>query len=110
MVDPDWKYVETLEKTVRTIAVNPKDRHVDALDMAQGIPICLDAAVNINLRKIKRAKMYKVIIKLYTAELTGELENQLKEMSLNDSKLMHSLQALKYAGEPLKKYELLSIK
>lgn len=110
MVDPDWKYVETLQKTIRTIAVSPKGRHIDALDMQEGVPFCLEASSEINLGKIKRAKMYKVTIKLYTAELTGELENQLKEMSLNDTKLLHSLQALKSAGEPLKKYELVSIK
>ncbi len=110
MMNPDWKYAQTLQKTIRTIAINRKERHIDALDLQEGLPFCLEADPKIDLDKIKRAKIYKVEIKMYTAELAGEFGNQLKEMAINDAKLLHSLQALKAAGEPLKKYELISIK
>ncbi len=110
MVDPDWRAAETTEKKIRIIAVNLKDRHIDAVDMDGMIPFCLDADKKVNVGKIKKAKIYKATVKMYTAELTGELEQQLSEMAITDPKLRHSLRAIKETGNTLKKFELLSIK
>ncbi len=110
MLNPDWKPMETVQKKIRIIHVNLKERHLDALDMDTGHPFCLDADEKIDLGKIKKAKIYPATIKIYKAELTAELEGQLKEMAIRDPQLLHSLQAIKAAGSNLTKYELISIK
>jgi hypothetical protein len=74
------------------------------------LPFCLDADSKIDLAKIKKAKIYQATIKVFKAELTWELESQLKEMAVEDTQLQHSLQAIKAAGSILKKYELIRIK
>jgi hypothetical protein len=110
MLNPDWKYTETIQKKIRIIKVNLKERHIDALDMDTGHPFCLDADEKIDLGKIKKAKIYPATIKTYNAQITGELEEQLNEMAISDTQLRHSLQAMKAAGSNLKKYELISLK
>jgi hypothetical protein len=110
MISPEWKYVETVEKKIRTIKVNLKERHMDAVDMETMMPFCLDADSSVDLEKIKKAKIYRATIKVFKAQLTGELESQLKEMAIEDPQLQHSLQAIKAAGSILKKYELIRIK
>ena len=80
------------------------------LDMETMLPFCLDADSTVDLAKIKKAKIYQATIKVFKAELTGELESQLKEMAIDDNQLLHSLQAIKAAGSTLKKYELINIK
>jgi hypothetical protein len=110
MLNPDWKYVETVQKKIRIIKVNLKERHIDALDMETGHPFCLDADEKIYLGKIKKAKIYPAAIKVYNAQITTELEDQLNEIAIRDTELLHSLQVMKAAGSNLKKYELVSIK
>lgn len=109
MVNPEWKHTQSTQKRIRIIKVNHKERHLDATDMEEGIPICLDADSKVKLEKIKKAKIYKATIKTYEAILTPELERELKEMALNDPHLWHSLQVIKESGSILRKYELIGI-
>jgi len=110
MVTPDWKYIETVEKKIRINTVNQKERHVDALDMESMLPFCLEADPQVDLAKLKKAKIYQATIKVFNAVLSGELESDLKEMALRDTQLLHSLQAIKASGSILKKFELIKIK
>ncbi len=110
MSSPDWKYVETAQKRIRIIAVNLKDRHIDAVDMETGHPFCLDADAAIDVRKIKKAKIYKAAIKVFNAQLSPELEQELSEMAISDTKLRHSLKVIKENGSILQKYELILLK
>jgi hypothetical protein len=110
MIDPVWNYAETLNKKIRINKVNLKDRHVDAVDMETGHPICLDADKTIDLGKIKKAKIYQATLKVYTAELTPELMNQLTEMAMEDINQLRGLQAMKASGSKPTKFELASIK
>jgi hypothetical protein len=106
----EWKYVGTVERRIRVIKVNFGERHLDAQNVDEGVPFCLDADRGLDLGKIKKAKIYRATIKVFTADLTGELERQLTEQSLLDSKLRHSLQVMKQSGSQFKKFELVSIK
>ena len=110
MINPEWKYAETLQKKIRIIKVSLKERHIDAIDMATGHPFCLDADSKIDLGKIKKAKIYQAILKVYTAELTSELMNQLTEMAMEDPERLHALQAMKASGSKPTKFELAQIK
>jgi hypothetical protein len=90
--------------------VNRQDRHLDAQNIDDGIPISLDAQMGVDLDKIKKAKIYRATIKVFTAQLNSALERQLTELSLKDIKLRYSLQVMKQSGSQLKKFELVSIK
>jgi len=110
MQNPDWKFTETVQKRIRVIKINHKERHLDAQNIDAGVPFCLDAAEELDLDKIKKAKIYHATIKVYNAQLSADLERQLTEMSIRDSQLLHSLNVIKKSGSLLKKYELVSIK
>jgi hypothetical protein len=110
MLKPDWKYVETLQKKIRINRVSLKERHVDAVDMESGHPICLDTDEKIDLGKIKKAKIYQATLKVYEAELTPELYNQLTEMAIEDIDQLRALQTMKASGSKPTKFELASIK
>ena len=83
---------------------------MDAVDIETMQPFCLDTDPKVDLAKLKKAKIYRATIKVFKAEISGELESELKEMAIGDAQLRHSLQAMKAAGSDLKKYELISIK
>ena len=110
MDTPDWKFTETIQRRIRVMKVNYQDRHLDAQDIDERIPFCLDAQSGLDLGKIKKAKIYHATIKVFTAELTGDLERQLTELSMEDTKLRHSLQIMKQSGSKFKKFELIAIK
>ncbi len=78
--------------------------------MESGHPLCLDADEKIDVCKIKKAKIYQAAIKVYKAELTPELENQLTEMAMEDIDRLRALQAMKTSGSKPTKLELASIK
>lgn len=109
MLKPDWKFVKTLQKKIRINRVSLKERHVDAVDMDSGHPLCLDANERIDLSKIKRAKIYRATLKVYEVELTPELENQMYEMAMEDVDRLRALQAMKASGSKPSKIELVSI-
>jgi hypothetical protein len=110
MSSPEWKFTESVVRRIRVIKVNLQERHLDAQDIDEGIPFCLDAAEGLDLGKIKKAKIYRATIKVFTGQLSSDLERELTELSLNDTKLRHSLQVMKQSGSQLKKFELVSIK
>jgi DUF917 family protein len=78
MVAPEWKHAQTSQKRLRIIKVNNKERYLDALDMENMMPICLDAAPKVKLEKIKKAKIYQATVETYEAPITPELERELK--------------------------------
>jgi hypothetical protein len=110
MDSPDWKFTETIQRRIRVMKVNYQERHLDAQDIDEGVPFCLDAQSGLDLGKIKKAKIYHATIKAFTAELSGDLERQLTELSMEDTKLRHSLQIMKQSGSKFKKFELIAIK
>ncbi len=106
----EWKYAQPVQRRIRVMKVNRQDRHLDAQNVDEGVPFCLDADQRIDLDKIKKAKIYVATIKVFTAELNSELERQLTEMSLKDIELRHSLEVMKQSGSQFKKFELVAIK
>jgi hypothetical protein len=110
MSSPNWKYAETVQRRIRVMKVNNKERHLDAQNIDDAVPFCLDAQRGLDLGKIKKAKIYHATIKVFTAELAGDLEQQLNELSMEDTKLRHSLQVMKQSGSQFKKFELIAIK
>ncbi len=111
MFSPDWKYTETVEKRIRIVKVNMRERHLDAQDLESGaLPFSLDAAEGLDLSKVKSAKVYRATIKVFTAELAGDLERHLMELSLEDAQLRRSLQIIRQTGNVLKRFELVAVK
>jgi hypothetical protein len=110
MSAPEWKYTETMQTRIRVIKVNQRQRHLDAQDIDQKLPFTLDADPNLDLGKIKKAKIYHATIKIYTAELVGDFERELNELAMTDVRLRRSLAVIKHTGGVLKKFELVSIK
>jgi len=110
MLTPDWKYTETIHKRLRFIKINKQERHLDAQDIDEGASFCLDAELGLDLGKVKLAKVYCATIQVFTAELGGELERHLTEMSMEDAQLRHSLQVIKQSGSTLKKFVLVAVK
>jgi hypothetical protein len=106
----EWKYAETVQRRIRVMKVNNQERHLDAQNIDDAVPFCLDAHNGLDLSKIKKAKIYNATIKVYIAELTGDIERQLTELSMEDTKLRHSLQIMKQSGSQFKKFELIAIK
>ena len=109
MLAPDWKLVRTVQKRIRISRVNAKDRNVDAFDLDAKVPVCLIAALRIDLDKIKRAKIYQATIKVFEAELTPELEHQLVETAIRDFYPLRDLQAIKSSGAKPTKLELIAL-
>jgi hypothetical protein len=111
MLSPDWKFTETLQKRIRVTKVDKRERHLDAQDIeGGGLPFCLDVAEGLDLGKVKPAKIYRATIKIFTAELGGDLERHLIELSFEDAQLRRSLQVIKQTGSVLKRFELVAVK
>jgi len=110
MLTPDWKYTETIKKRLRFIKINKQGRHLDAQDIDDGASFCLDAEAGLDLGKFKLAKVYSATMQVFTAELGGELERHLTELSMEDAQLRHSLQVIKKTGSTLKKFVLVAVK
>ena len=110
MSSPEWVFTETVKRRIRVLKVNSLERHLDAQDIDVGLPLTLEAGSGVDLGKIKKAKIYHATIKVFTAQLGGDLERHLVERSLQDTKLRYSLQVLKQSGYKLKKFELVAIK
>jgi len=110
MVQPDWKHVETIQKSIRITRVNAKERHVDAVDLELGQNLCLDADLTVNLDKVKKAKIYQATIKVYNAEFTEALERQLTESAMGDLDHLKAIRAMKSSGSKPTKLELIALK
>ena len=109
MLKPDWKYTQTLQRRIRITRLS-KDRHVDAVDLEDNVPLCLNAAAELDLDKVKRAKIYQATIKVYEAEFTAELEQQLLESAMDDLGRLRAIQTMKAAGRKPTKCGLAMLK
>lgn len=110
MLRPDWKPVETVEKTIRVTRVDVKDHHLDAVELNSSYPLCLSVDPKIDLEKIKRAKVYQATIRVYETDFTPELERQVFESAINDPNRLKALQSMKAQGLKPRKYELIALK
>lgn len=110
MLNPDWKYVDTVQKRIRIIKVDAKKRRVNAVDIDERCPLLLSASEQVDLSKVKRAKIYQATIKAFEAELTPELESQMLEAALGDPNRTGAIKAMKASGYKPTKYELIALK
>lgn len=109
MQGPDWKYTETIQKRIRITRVNVKERHVDAVDLDGGMSLCMNADQKVDLAKIKKAKIYQATIKVFKAEITPELENQLIESAMDDIDQLKAINAMKASGFKPSKFDLIAL-
>jgi hypothetical protein len=110
MMKPDWKLVETITKKIRISRIESKSRYVDVIDLEDNTPLCLSADAEIDLGKLKRAKIYQATINVYETELTPELEHHALESALGDYNRLKALQSMKASGYKPHKYELIALK
>lgn len=110
MLDPEWKYIDTVQKRIRIIKIDFKERQLDAIDIDERCPLVLSVNEQVDLGKVKRAKIYQAIIKAFEAELTPELEGQMLEAALGDPNRVRAIEAMKKAGYKPTKYELTALK
>jgi hypothetical protein len=109
MVAPDWKYVKTVQKRVRIIKVDKQDQIINAFDLDQEIPLSFNVNNQIDLGKIKRAKIYQATVKIYEAEFTKELEWQMIETALRNHEELKQIQAYKKSGAKPTRFDLINI-
>ena len=110
MLAPDWKHAETVQKRIRITRLNPKEHHLDAVELEFGGNLCLDAASAVDLGKVKKAKIYVATIKVYHAEFTDEMERQMTESAMDDLEHLQAIRAMKASGKGLTKLELVALK
>ncbi len=110
MMNTEWKYVETVQKRIRILKVNAKENEVEAFDLDLGCPVSFNADPQINLDKVKRAKMYLATVKIYKAEFTAELERQMVESALGNPEQLKRIQAMKTAGSKPTRFDLIELK
>jgi hypothetical protein len=110
MVEPDWKYTVTVQKRVRITSVDSQNHTISAFDLDKGFPVSLNADRQIDLGKIKRAKIYQATVKIYEAEFTKELEWQMIEHALHHPNELKQIQAYKETGAKPTRFDLISIK
>jgi hypothetical protein len=109
MLDSDWKYVETVQKRVRTIKVDFENRRVDVFDLELGSSVNFNAEQTVDLEKIKRAKIYLATVKIYKAEFTEQLERQMIESALGNSEQLKQVQAFKESGAKPTRFDLIRL-
>lgn len=106
----DWELTGTIQKKIRITRVDAKSRYVDVHDLEDDVPLCLSAAPEINLGKIKRAKIYVATLNILKTELTPEIERHAFENALHDWRRLKALKTMKASGEKPTKYELVALK
>ena len=109
MQGPDWEYTETVQKMIRITRVNAKERHVDAVDLDGGMSLCMNANESIDLKKIKKAKIYQAKIKVFKAEITPELERQMIEAAMDDLDQIRAINAMKASGFKPSRFDLIAL-
>jgi hypothetical protein len=109
MVEPDWKYIKTVQKKIRIIKVDTQDQTINAFDLDQGFPLSFNVDQQVDLGKIKRAKIYQATVKIYEAEFTKELEWQMIESSLDNYEELRQIQDYKKSGAKPTRYDLINI-
>jgi len=106
----DWELTGTIQKKVRVTRVDAKKRYIEVYDLDDDVPLCLSAALTVDLAKVKRAKMYTATLRIFKTEFTPELERHAFEKALPDRRRLKALQTLKASGEKPSKYELVALK
>jgi hypothetical protein len=109
MVEPDWKYIKTVQKRVRIIKVDTQNQTINAFDLDQDFPLSFNVDQQVDLRKIKRAKIYQATVKIYEAEFTKELEWQMIESALHNYEKLRQIQDYKKSGAKPTRFDLISI-
>ncbi|XHH09033.1 MAG: hypothetical protein ACFCUE_15940 [Candidatus Bathyarchaeia archaeon] len=110
MLNPDWKYEETVQKRVRIIKVDAPNRRVDVFDLDAGYPLNFNVDQQVNLEKVKRAKIYQATVKIYKSELTQELERQMVESALGNPQELKRIQAMRALGSKPTRFDLIELK
>jgi hypothetical protein len=110
MMNTEWNYVETVQKKIRILKVNAKENEVEAFDLDLGCALSFNADPQIDLDKIKRAKMYVATVKVFKAEFTAELERQMVESALGNPEQLKRIQAMKAAGSKPTRFDLIELK
>lgn len=110
MMNAEWKYVETVQKKVRVTKVDAKNRNIDVYDLDQGFPVNFNVEEQVDLSKIKRAKIYLATVKIYKAEFTAELERQMIESALGNPEELKKIQTMKASGIKPTRFDLTEIK
>ncbi len=105
-----WELTGTVQKKIRVTRVDAKSRYIDVQDLEDDVPLCLSAAENVNLAKIKRAKIYVATLNIYKTELTPEIERHTFENALHDWQRLKALRTMKASGEKPTKFELVALK
>jgi hypothetical protein len=52
----EWKYAETVQRRIRVMKVNYQERHLDAQNIDDEVPLCLEAQSGLDLNKIKKRR------------------------------------------------------
>jgi hypothetical protein len=73
------------------------------------VPLSFNVNQQINLRKVKRAKMYQATVKIYEAEFTKELEWQMIESALGNHEELKQIQAYKKSGAKPTRFDLINL-
>jgi len=110
MVVPNWIYIKTVQKRIRIISVDTQNHTINAFDLDQGFPLSCNVDQQINLRKVKRAKIYQATVKIYEAEFTKELEWQMIEAALHNPEKLERIQAYKKSGAKPTRFDLINLK
>jgi FKBP-type peptidyl-prolyl cis-trans isomerase (trigger factor) len=110
MMSPEWKHVETVQKRVRIQKVNSKNREIEAFDLELGCTLSFNVDPQVNLDKVKRAKIYQATVKVYKAEFTVELERQMVESALGNPEELKRIKAMKAAGSKPTRFDLTELK
>lgn len=110
MVEPEWKYVKSVQKKIRIIRVDTQNQTIEAYDIDQCFPLSFNAQRQIDLKKIKRAKIYQASVEIYEAEFTKELEWQMMEAALHSHEELKQIQDYKKTGAKPTRFDLISLK
>ncbi len=109
-MDTEWKYTETAQKRVRIIKVDSENSTIDVFDLDMGCPLNFNVKGQIDLGKVKRAKIYQATVKIYKSEFTEELERQMIESALSNWEELKRIQALKTSGAKPTRFDLIELK
>lgn len=82
---------------------------VDAFDLDMGFPLSFNVNQQVELGKIKRAKIYQATVEIYEAEFTKDLERQMIEAALHDAEELRQIRAYKETGAKPTKFDLIEL-
>ncbi|MGD6809157.1 MAG: hypothetical protein ACQCN3_05600 [Candidatus Bathyarchaeia archaeon] len=110
MTNTDWVYEETVQKRIRIQKIDKQNRNIDAFDLDLGYPLNFNVDQQVDLEKIKKAKIYQATVKIYKAEFTEELLRQMVESALDNPIELQKIQAFKNSGAKPTRLDLIELK